>query len=221
MITICNQVTANTPTHKELLDRAQYTAPRTFGYGAQMMRIDRHEDQFQRMMAPFYGAPTKMQNRHPADIQDRNQSSPLGDDEPADHRVVLVKRQQPDSTTKPDSKPKDTAAVAPMAISVKAEPAIEDQPVPRVLRSFYWWVNGMMKYVPEKTQVHAINAATSTICDVLSEAMANTTVPPGFEEGYAQPVMAPSAQQPEGRDTHVVQFLDESGGGGDPWAMAS
>ena len=61
----------------------------------------------------------------------------------------------------------------------------------------------------------------STICDVLSEEMANTAVPPGFEEGYAQPVMAPTAWCPESRDTHVVQFLDESGGGGDSLAMAS
>ena len=88
-------------------------------------------------MAPFYGAPAKMQNRHPADVQDKNQGSPLGDDEPADHRVVLVERQQPDSTTKPDSRPKDTAVAAPMTISVMAEQVIEDQPIPRVLQSFY------------------------------------------------------------------------------------
>ena len=144
-------------------------------------------------MAPFYGAPTKMQNRHPADVQDKNQGSPLGDDEPADCRVILVERQQPDSTTKPDSRPKDTTVAAAMTISVRAEQVIEDQPTPRVLQSFYWWVSGIMIYVSEKTQVHAINAAESTICDVLSEEMANTAVPPGFEEGYAQPVTAPVA----------------------------
>ena len=57
------------------------------------------------MMAPFYGAPAKMQNRHPADVQDKNQGSPLGDDEPADCHVILVEKQQPDSTTKQDSRP--------------------------------------------------------------------------------------------------------------------
>ena len=84
------------------------------------------------MMAPFYGAPAKMQNRCPADEQDRNQGSPLGD-EPADCSVILVERQQPDSTTKPDVRPKDTSAAAPMTISVRAEQVIEDQLIPRVL----------------------------------------------------------------------------------------
>ena len=32
MMTICNQVIANTPAHKESLNHAQYTAPRTSGY---------------------------------------------------------------------------------------------------------------------------------------------------------------------------------------------
>ena len=73
----------------------------------------------------------------------------------------------------------------------------------------------------EKTQVHAINTAKSTICDVLSEEMANTAVSPGFEEGYAQPVMASMAREQESRDICVVQFLDESGGGGDSQATAS
>ena len=40
MMTICNQVIANTPVHKESLDHAPYTTPRTFGYGAQMMKMD-------------------------------------------------------------------------------------------------------------------------------------------------------------------------------------
>ena len=215
MMTICNQVIANTSAHKESLNHARYTTPRTFGYGAQMMEIDQHKDQFQQMMSPFYGAHAKMQNRHLADVQDKNQGSPLGDDEPADHCVILVEKQQPDSTTKPDSSPKDTTAAAPMTISVRTEQVIEDQPIPRVLQSFYWWVSGMMMYVSEKTQVCAINAARSTFCDVLSEEMANTAVPPGFEEGYAQPVMTSMAL--ESKDTHVVQFLDESGGGGDSW----
>ena len=44
MMTICNQVITNTPAHKESLDHAQYTTPRTFAYGAQMMMMDQHED---------------------------------------------------------------------------------------------------------------------------------------------------------------------------------
>ena len=80
-----------------------------------------------------------------------------------------------------------------MTILVRAEQVIKDQPILRVLQSFYWWVNGMMMYVSEKTQVCTISTAKLTICDVLSEEMANTAVPPGFEEGYAQPVMAPMA----------------------------
>ena len=80
-----------------------------------------------------------------------------------------------------------------MTISVRAEQVKEDQPILRVLQSFYWWISGMMTCVLEKTQVCAINATKSTICDMLSEEMANTAAPPGFEEGYAQPVMAPMA----------------------------
>ena len=69
MMTICNQVLANTPVHKEPLSQARYTAPRTFGYGAQIKKLERYDDQFQQMMAPFHAAPTgTVQNRHPADV---------------------------------------------------------------------------------------------------------------------------------------------------------
>ena len=74
----------------------------------------------------------------------------------------------------------------------------------------------MMRYIPESTQIRAVNAAKSTICDTLSEAMINTAVPPGMEAGFAQPVMATAAPPPEDKDTCVVQLMDESEGGGEP-----
>ena len=62
---------AYTPVHKEHLSRARYTAPRTFGYGAQIKKLERYDDQFQQMMAHFHATSTgKMQNRHPADVKD-------------------------------------------------------------------------------------------------------------------------------------------------------
>ena len=38
-------------------------------------------------------------------------------------------------------------------------------------------------------------------------------LPPGMEAGFAQLVMATAALPPEDKDTHVVQFMNESGGG--------
>ena len=105
-----------------------------------MMKMDRHDDQFQQMMAPFYGTPVKMQNMHPADVQ----------------RVHLWEM---------------------MSLQI-------------IMSS---WSRGNSQIPPLSQILHAINDAKSTICDMLSEAMANTTIPPGFEEGYAQPVMAPAA----------------------------
>ena len=58
MMTICNQVMANTPVHKEPLSRVRYTAPRTFGYGALIKKLERYDDQFQQMMASFHAAST-------------------------------------------------------------------------------------------------------------------------------------------------------------------
>ena len=66
----------------------------------------------------------------------------------------------------------------------------------------------------------AVNAAKSAICDTLSKAMVNTAVPPGMEAGFAQLVMAAAALPPEDKDTRVVQFMDESEGGGEPQATA-
>ena len=78
----------------------------------------------------------------------------------------------------------------------------------------------MMRYIPEGTQIWAVNTAKSTICDMLSKTMVNTAVPPGMEAGFAQPVMAAAAPPLEGRDKCVVQFMDESEEGGEPRATA-
>ena len=79
MMTICNQILVNTPVHKEPLSQARYTAPGTFGYGAQIKKLERYDNQFQQMMAPFHAASTgRMQNRHPADVKDKTQGTPLG-----------------------------------------------------------------------------------------------------------------------------------------------
>ena len=87
--------------HKEPLGQAWYTAPRIFGYGAQMRRLEQHNSQFK--MAPFQAADTgKTQNRCPSDVVDRSHGSPLGKEETSGHRVVLIEETQPDSTIKPD-----------------------------------------------------------------------------------------------------------------------
>ena len=100
---ICNQVLAYTPMHKELLGQAEYTAPRMFGYGAQMRKLEQHDNQFKQQMAPFHTvAMGKTQNRHPSDVTDRSHGSSLDKGETSSHRVVLVEEQQPDSTNKPD-----------------------------------------------------------------------------------------------------------------------
>ena len=101
------------------------------------------------------------------------------------------------------------------------ELTLQELPVPRALQAFFWWVNMMMRYIPESTQIWAVNAAKSTICDTLSKTMVNTAVSPGMEAGFAQPVMAAAALPPEDKDTHVVQLMDESEGGGEPQATAA
>ena len=194
MMTICNQVMANTPVHKEHLSQARCTAPKTFGYGAQIKKLERYDDQFQQMMAPFHAASTgRVQNRCPADVEDKTQDIPLGKEEASSCHVVLVKEQQPDSITKLDVKPKEIAVTTPALTPAVMEPTLQELPVPRALQAFFWWVNAMMRYIPESTQIQAVNAAKSTICDTLSEAMVNTAVPPGMEAGFAQLVMATAA----------------------------
>ena len=114
MMTICNQVMANTPVHKEPLSRARYTAPRTFGYGAQIKKLERYDDQFQQMMAPFHAASAgRVQNRCPADVKEKTQGIPLGKEEASSSHIILVEEQQPDSTTKLDVKPKEIAVTTP------------------------------------------------------------------------------------------------------------
>ena len=98
---------ANTPVHKEQLSRARYTAPEAIGYGAQIKKLERYDDQFQQKMAPFHAASTgRVQNKCPADVKDKTQN-PLGREEASSCHVILVKEQQLDSTTKPDVKPKE------------------------------------------------------------------------------------------------------------------
>ena len=58
----------------------------------------------------------------------------------------------------------------------------------------------MMRYVPESTQIKALNAAKSTICNMLSEVMVKTAVPLGLEAGFAQPVMTTVNQLSEDRN---------------------
>ena len=185
----------NTPVHKEHLSQARYTAPRTFGYGAQIKKLKRYDNQFQQMMAPFHAASTgRMQNRHPADVKDKTQGLPLGKEEASSHHIILVKEQQPDSTTKLDVKPKEIAVTTPALTPAAIEPTLQELTVPRALQAIFWWVNVMMSYIPE-----------STICDTLSEAMVNTAVPPGMEAGFAHLVMAAAALPPEDKDTWMSQ----------------
>ena len=44
----------------------------------------------------------------------------------------------------------------------------------------------MMRYIPENTQIQAVNAAKSSICNILSEGMVNMGVPPGMEARFVQ-----------------------------------
>ena len=141
-------------------------------------------------------------------------------EEASSHHIVLVEEQQPDSTTKPDVKPKEIAAITPTLTPVVMETTLQELPGPRALQAFFWWVNVMMRYILKSTQIWAVNEAKSTICDMLSEAMVNTAVPPGMKAGFAQPVMATAPLPPEDKDTCVVQFMDESEGGGEPQATA-
>ena len=153
-MTIYNQVMVNTPAHKEPVSQARYTAPRTFGYGAQIKKLERYDNQFQQMMAPFHAASTgRVQNRHPADVEDKTQGVPLGKEEASSCHVILVEDQQPDSTTKPDVKTKEIAVTTPASTPAVMEPTLQELPVPRALQAFFWWVNVMMRYIPESTQI--------------------------------------------------------------------
>ena len=144
----------------------------------------------------------------------------MGKEEASNCHVILVREQQPDSTTKLDMKPKEIAVTTPASTPAVMEPTLQEIPVPRALQTFFWWVNAVMRYIPESTQIWAVNAAKSTICDTLSEAMVNTAVPPGMEAGFVQPLMATAVPPPEDKDTCVVQFMDELEGGGEPLTTA-
>ena len=183
MMTMCNQVMGNTPVHKEQLSQTRYTAPRIFRYGAQAKRLERHDDQFQQMMAPFHMASVgRVQNRHPADVKDKTQN-PLGREEASSHHIILAEEQQPDSTTKLDLRPQEIAVIIPVSTPGAMEPTLQELPVPRALQAFFWWVNVMMRYIPENTQIWAVNAAKSSVCDTLNEAMVNMVVPLEWKQG--------------------------------------
>ena len=123
---------------------------------------------------------------------------------PKAYHIILVEEQQLDSTTKPDVEPKEIAVTTPASIPAVVEPTLQELPVPRALQAFFWWVNAMMRYIPEGTQIQAVNATKSTICDMLSKTMVNTAVPPSMETGFAQSIMATVALPPEDKDTCVV-----------------
>ena len=78
-----------------------------------------------------------------------------------------------------------------------------------------------MKYIPENTQIKALNTAKSTVCNVLSEVMVATAVPPGLEAGFTQPVMTTLTQLMEYRDTWAVQIMDKAEGSREPQATAT
>ena len=196
--------------HKEPLGWARYTAPRIFGYGTQMRKLEQHDDQFKQQMAPFQAtAMGKTQSRCPSNVTDRSHGSPLDKKETSSCHVVLVKEQQPDSITKPDVQPKEIAAAASVSTTAGIEHMMQELLVPRALQTFFWWVSPMMRYVPESTQIKALKAAKSTICNLLSEVMVKTAVPPGMEAGFTQPVMTILTQLLEDKDMQVVQFMDK------------
>ena len=91
---------------------------------------------------------------------------------------------------------------------------------PQGTTSLLWWFSAMMRYIPESTQIKALNAAKLTICNMISEVMVKTAVPPGIEARFAQLVMTTLTQPSENRDVRVVQIMDEQEGGGEPQATA-
>ena len=97
-------------------------------------------------MAPFHAASTgRVQNRHPADVEDKTQGTPLGKEETSSCHIILFEEQQPDSTTKPDVKPKEMAVATPASIPAVIEPTLQELPVPRALQASFWWVNAMTR----------------------------------------------------------------------------
>ena len=112
------------------------------------------------------------------------------------------------------------ADAAPASTTAGIEHTMQELSVPRALQPFFWWVGVMMRYMPESTQIKALNVAKLTICDMLSEVMVRMAVLLRMEAGVAQPVMTALIQPLEDRDMRVVQFMDEQEGGGEPQATA-
>ena len=138
MMITCNQVLMNTPMHKEPLGQALYTAPRTLGYGAQIKRLEKHDSQFQQQMAPFQAAATgKTQNRCSSDVVSRSHGSTLDKEETSSCHVILAEEQQPDSTTRPDVRPKEIAAAASTSTTAGVKHTMQELPVPKALQAFF------------------------------------------------------------------------------------
>ena len=81
----------------------------------------------------------KTQNRHATDVVHQTRNPPPAE-ETSSHCVALIKEQQPDSTTKPDVKPKDKAFTAPTAATTGFEFTMQELSVPRTLQALFWWV---------------------------------------------------------------------------------
>ena len=85
---------------------------------------------------------------------------------------MLTEEQQLNSTTRLDVRPKDLATT-----TAGVDFTMQQLPVKQPMQAFIWWIGGMLKDVPESTQIRALNAAKSTICNILSEVMITTTTP--------------------------------------------
>ena len=87
---------------------------------------------FEQQMSPFQMAATgKTQNRYPSDVTNRSHGSPTDKEEASSHHVVLVEEQQPDSTTKPDVRPKEIPVAASTSATAGAKYMMQELPVSR------------------------------------------------------------------------------------------
>ena len=104
------------------MSQVRYTAPRTFEYREQIEKLERYDNQFWQMMAPFHVASTRrVQNRHPADVKDK--TPPLGKEEVSSCHIILVEQQQLDST-KLGVKPKEIAVTTLASTPAVMEPTL-------------------------------------------------------------------------------------------------
>ena len=108
-----------------------------FGYGTHMQSLGEYDSWSEWQKAAMISS-GKAQNRWAADVNCQVHSLTPVDKGASSHRVVLVEEQQPDSTTWPDVRPKDTASIAPTAISAGIELTMQELLVPRTLQAFFW-----------------------------------------------------------------------------------